>query len=206
MLALTFGTGAASAADLYTPPPAPPPGPVYSPAAAYNWNGSYMGLMGGYGWSSANIDGSSYDDNNWQGGIFGGYNFQVSPNWVVGLEGDAKYNGFKATDGAYTVKNDWDATARLRAGYTFDRFMLYGTAGLAVGNVKVSDLTPDSQSKTKVGWTAGLGAEAALTNNLTSRIEYRYTDLGSSTYNDLAGTPDVGLKSSAVLVGVGMKF
>ena len=26
--------------------------------------------------------------NGWLGGAYAGYNFQVNPNWVVGLEGD----------------------------------------------------------------------------------------------------------------------
>ncbi len=36
----------------------------------------------------------------------------------------------------------------------------------------------------RVGWTAGLGVEDALTNNLTLKVEGLYTDLGQVTINN----------------------
>jgi len=44
-----------------------------------------------------------------------------------------------------------------------------------------------------------------LTNNITGRVEFRHTNLGSSTY-DLTVPTTVSSSSNAVLVGVGMKF
>ena len=82
-LALVGSAGIALAADLpnYQPPPA---SQVYNPAPAYNWTGPYLGLTGGYGWGTT--DG-------FKGGAYAGYNFQVNPNWVVGLEGDILGSG-----------------------------------------------------------------------------------------------------------------
>jgi outer membrane immunogenic protein len=40
-----------------------------------------------------------------------------------------------------------------------------------------------SDSNTHLGWTAGAGAEAFVTDTITTRLEYRYTDYQSETYN-----------------------
>jgi outer membrane immunogenic protein len=40
-----------------------------------------------------------------------------------------------------------------------------------------------SQSRTSAGWTAGGGAEAQLSRNLTLKVEYLYVNLGSSSFN-----------------------
>src|SRR5438309_2788861 len=61
----------------------------------YNWTGFYVGLNGGYSWGRANttlfpasiLATPLAQDVN--GGLFGGqigYNWQVNPKWVLGLE------------------------------------------------------------------------------------------------------------------------
>jgi outer membrane immunogenic protein len=102
-----------------------------------------------------------------------------------------------------SANTDWNGTLRPRLGYAFDRFMPYITGGLAVGNVEASDAT-SSDSGTAVGWTAGAGIETALTDNVTARVEYRYTDLGSDAISLDSG--DVGVASHGVMVGLGFKF
>lgn len=175
--ALTFmgSAGVALAADLpdYQAPPA---SQVYNPAPAFNWTGPYLGLTGGYGWGTSS---------GFVGGGFGGYNFQLNPNWVVGLEGD-----IVATN---KDTNSWDATVRGRLGYAYDRYLIYGTGGVAFGDIKSG-----GSSTTRTGWTLGAGIEAALTSNVTGRLEYRHTDLG--TWNAVHQTND------DLMVGVAMKF
>ncbi len=200
LVALIAATGVASAADLYNPPPAAPaPAMTYNSQPGFSWNGPYMGLIGGYGWGSSKVDG-------WTGGAYAGYNFQVAPSWVVGVEGDVTASGMEGSSGGYTVKNPWDSTLRMRAGYSMGNFLFYGTGGLALGEIKGTDAFGATESDTKVGWTAGAGIEAALANNMTARVEYRHIDLGSSTMSTLAGSPSLGVTSDEALVGVGMKF
>jgi outer membrane immunogenic protein len=86
-----------------------------------------------------------------------------------------------------------------------NRFMIYGTGGLAVANAEASDAT-SSEDNTAVGWTAGAGVETDFTNNVFGRIEYRYTDLGSDSYSLDSGDVDADLTSHGVMVGVGVKF
>ena len=202
LVALTVGAGAAMAADISTYSP-PPPEAVYGPSSVYNWNGSYVGAQIGYGWGQASNVGNDWDANGLAGGVFAGYNFTPSPGFVVGVEGDINATGMEGTLGGVKVSNPWDATLRARAGFTVDRFLIYGTGGLAMGGVKVAS-GGASDSSTQVGWTLGGGVEAAVTNNVTARLEYRYTDLGEDSYSTAPGK--VGFTSSQVLFGVGMKF
>ena len=194
MIALTASAGMALAADLprYQ---APPPAAAYTPTSAYDWTGPYLGLTGGYGWSGTN-------GNGWLGGAYVGYNFQLAPNWVAGIEGDFTFTGKSASNGVSTFSNPWNSTIRGRLGYAYDRFMFYGTGGIAFGSQKAVT-GPTTEETTKVGWTGGLGMEAALTNNVTGRVEWRYTDLGSNTF-PTAGA--VSTTSSDLMVGIGVKF
>ena len=60
-----------------------------------------------------------------------------------------------------------------------------------------------SDCNTNVGWTLGAGVEAAITNNVTARVEYRYTDLGSTNF---ANVGKLDYTSNQVLTGIGLKF
>ncbi len=195
-VALIASAGFAAAADLgsYEPPPAP----IYTPASAFTWTGPYIGLQGGYGWGNHAASG-------WLGGAYMGYNFQTGTNWVLGIEGDVNASGKKGTSGTTTVKNSWDASVRGRVGYAFDRFMVYGTGGVVFGNVSVEDSTAPatSHSATKVGWTAGAGLEASLTDNVIGRLEFRHKNFGTTSFST---GPNVSYRSNDVLVGIGVKF
>jgi len=61
------------------------------------------------------------------------------------------------------TRERWIDTLRPRFGYAWDRFMIYGTAGVGLGrtDVTVSNAAFGSftNSQNRVGWTAGLGGE-----------------------------------------------
>jgi outer membrane immunogenic protein len=139
-------------------------------------------------------------------GIIGGgqlgYNWQ-SGSLVYGLEGDIQFSNENATGNVCTAvgcpagsfmftrdyKLDWFGTARGRIGYLpAERIMLYATGGLAYGSFSGSSLIGvqganavdfGSWSKVQAGWTVGAGAEAALGNNWSFKVEYLYMDLGN---------------------------
>jgi len=177
-LVLGFGVGAANAADL-SPAYTPPPATTYTPPPSWSWTGPYAGLVGGYGWATPG--------NGWEGGAYIGYNVQTNSHLVLGVEGDLLAAG--KTD------NNWDATLRGRVGYAVNKVLIYGTGGVAFGGVQNA-----GASATNTGWTAGAGIEAAVTQNVTARVEYRHTDLGGLP----AGGGDYS--SNDLLVGVGFKF
>src|ERR1700747_3357289 len=89
----------AFAADMAVKAPPPAPAPVY------NWTGWYAGVNAGASFGNAKTDfnvlsvltsgivpGFSQSDTTYPSGFMGGgqigYNWQLSPIWVVGLEAD----------------------------------------------------------------------------------------------------------------------
>jgi outer membrane immunogenic protein len=156
------------------------------------------------------------------GGLFGGqvgYNWQFNSLWLAGVEADYQWSDLTGTGispfhlGGVTGTSTMTATEtvhsfgtfRARIGaLPFQSLLLYGTAGLAIGQVSenlaltaASTSTPPgtvsggygysctagnscfagSASQTRVGWTAGAGAELALTTNLTLKGEALYVHL-----------------------------
>lgn len=183
--------GSAQAADVVEP-------------VAFDWTGPYVGLQAGYGWNetalnvdrlagTADIDADSFDRDGFIGGLHAGYLFQED-SLVFGIEGDIEYSDMKgqtdlfieSTDEGDIESNiDWLGSLRLRAGFAMDRALIYATGGLAVGGVELeSDINPvlfdESDSETKLGWTVGGGVEYAVADDLSVRLEYRYTDLGKT--------------------------
>lgn len=125
------------------------------------------------------------DSNGFVGGGQVGYNHQFSPgnSFVVGVEADAQYadlqkrkklishssgsgtlGSFSETD-AYQVRNSigFLGTVRGRLGYAFDRVLVYGTGGLAYGQVKFDQSYAES-----VTFTPNQGAAPSTYLNQTT--------------------------------------
>lgn len=175
-------------------------------AVTVDWTGFYVGLHGGGAQSqvSANYTSAPFSDVSHRGsGAFGGaqigYNFQ-SGAWVFGAEADIAFanisGGTDCPNPVYSCNSNvnWLGSVRARAGYAFDSLLLYGTAGLGMGGVRIETVhtggaaippsgTPvNGQRKTRVGWTVGAGAELALSKNWSIKSEYAYYDLGRDTF------------------------
>ena len=191
--------------------------PAYTALSYVNWTGLYLGINGGYGFGKANINNvfGSTGDFNVRGAVVGGtvgYNYQTGV-WVWGLEGDLDYSNIKGSTSTAcvpdcTVSNTWLGTARARIGYAgWGNWLPFLTGGAAFGNVK-TELGGITDSRTKIGWTAGLGVEYALLTNWSVKGEYLYTDLGTATCP--AGTCAVEtttkFKTNLVRLGVNYRF
>jgi outer membrane immunogenic protein len=191
----------ASAADM--PAKAPPPPPAYS------WSGLYFGANIGYSWGAADFDAvltgvgtisHSEDMNGVIGGIQSGYNYQFG-RWVLGFETDIQLSGQKGgatfpgvvalTTITTDERLDWFGTARTRFGFlATPNILLYGTAGVAYGQVKDSATVTTvgvgsftaSFKDVKAGWTAGAGIEAAFGGGWSAKVEYLYIDLGETVH------------------------
>lgn len=158
------------------------------------------------------------------GSLFGGgqlgYNHQFG-HWVLGFEADfdglgtsahrreefgaEQNNGIfgavtfvEATRSAHTC---WNASARLRGGYAWDRFLFYTTWGAAFADVEgkaddiatsqffskgpigtVIDTNRSTRCRVLTGWTGGLGGEYAITRTVSVGFEWRYSNFGGDTY------------------------
>jgi outer membrane immunogenic protein len=112
---------------------------------------------------------------------------------------------------------DWFSTARLRAGFSLDRFLVYATGGAAWTSITdevravgtAADLSMNI-SEHKIGWALGGGLEWAFLGDWSAKIEYLYisanglTGSGKSGLTTLAETVD--LKDSIVRFGVNYRL
>ena len=196
-------SGTAFAADVVSEEP-PAPAPIAELPVA-SWAGPYAGISAGYGFSGhAKVDGGpDIKTKGFVGGVFGGYQWQQE-NFVYGAEADIGYSGVKGSNAGVEAKGGLEGSLRARLGYAVTpEILLYGTGGGALKNQKVS-VPGDSDSSTMLGWTAGVGTDIKITDNVFGRVEYRYTDFGSKSF-DSVGTK-VKESDNRVTFGVGMKF
>lgn len=186
---------------------------VKTPVRTSGWTGAYLGVHGGYGWGAFEALGGgvsqSLRPDGAIGGIQSGYNWQLSRNWVVGLEADSSWGSIKETIGAANIDVDASGTVRARLGYASNNLLFYGTGGLAWAHAdSVTNLAIRDQFY--LGWTAGAGVEWAIARQWSAKAEYLYADYGRiSDFNGgvLSNTLDVhsvrfGLNYRASLLGL----
>ena len=101
------------------------------------------------------------------------------------------------------------------AGVTpIDRLLLYVTGGVTFTELKyhwdinVVGPPPVDASISTTGWTAGGGAEVALTNVMTARVEYRYSDFGTTRFDwpGVGGSYEQKPRFQSVRGGISFKF
>jgi outer membrane immunogenic protein len=196
MAIATVTAGSAAAADLPRgPAPYYPP-----PSSIYNWTGPYAGLNVGYEWGK--VTNSSIEPSGVAGGGQLGYNWQIG-QFVFGGETDIQISGADDTFAPYKFSNPWFGTVRGRAGFAINNMLLYGTAGLAYGELKGEFFGID-ENKTHIGWTAGAGLEVGFMPNWSAKLEYLYMDLGNRSYS-ITGV-DNGLHANYLRLGVNYHF
>ena len=76
--------------------------------------------------------------------------------------------------------------------------------GLAFGSLKVERPGGFSETNTSAGWTIGAGAEFAINQNWSAKVEYLYVDLSEKSYV-LTGMSN-GYAFSTVRLGVNYRF
>lgn len=175
------------------------------PESAYNWSGFYAGANVGYGWGNrtvgiapgdpfiqeltsgpgfpagTQIPSAAYNLKGATGGVQAGYNFQVAPQWVAGLETDFNGLDFNAsgpstfrlgpTLGMSSVvglvanaKADWFGTARGRIGWVpQEKLLVYGTGGLAYGQIKETLVFNGVPNLSAGSGTSGVGFQCSAT-------------------------------------------
>ncbi len=206
---------------------------------AYDWTGFYLGSDGGYGWATPKgtlmnaagvpLTPYSYGVNGPLAGAFIGGNYQFN-RFVVGVEGDCQWSNLIGNSqtlapigaagallgGPFTISTtvkDY-GSIRGRLGVAFDRFLVFGTGGWALADPSVSYALLGSapfvtNGGNSHGWTTGGGVDYAFTNNVFGRIEYRYTNLETSSFvNVPINSADGGnrVPISDVRVGIAYKF
>jgi outer membrane immunogenic protein len=216
---LTVGAGLLAAAMVSPSFAADLPRPSYKApiyVAPFSWSGFYVGINGGYGWGKSSWSNALANTGDFtiKGPLVGGtlgYNLQTG-SFVWGLEADGDVSFIK---GSTTVncggagcetRNRWLATGRGRIGYAWDRFLPYLTGGVAFGDIKMTNPISASETKTKIGWTAGAGIEYAFMGPWSAKIEYLYVDLGKTTCGAATCGLDTDVKFNAHIGKIGVNY
>ena len=138
-----------------------------------------------------------------------GCRWENAEHWVFGFEGDFDWTNLHGTvtnavpelgpivPGDYfDNRARWESSGRIVFGRSFDRWLVYGTGGIAVTRVEMDanfipfTVGPDtlpgssaSDSKTLTGGTIGLGTAYMITKNWEIGAEYRYTFYRQDSFN-----------------------
>lgn len=166
-----------------------------APAQAETFDGPYVGVTAGWDRgevsdriNSQAVDSQASRDSLVLGG-YAGYNYKLSEKVVIGAEAgftatiDDRIRGASAGQSLVVdPRYSFDLTAR--AGYLVtDKALVYVRGGYANQRVRTSldtgnGLVRDSDSLD--GWVLGGGLEYAITDKVSARVEYRYSDFGQN--------------------------
>jgi outer membrane immunogenic protein len=165
------------------------PGVVY----AEPFNGPYVGVQAGLNHDKVGTADTTIGDlaigrskDSFIGGIYGGYDLKVASRVVIGAEA-----GFNVATSDTITRTGTGSLAQINPSYAFDlsaragylltdNTLFYVRGGYdnmrakttsTLGNVTLRD------KDTFDGWMVGGGVERAITNAITARLEYRYSDL-----------------------------
>lgn len=162
-------------------------------ASAEPFNGPFVGVQAGWNKDKLGTPSTELGDvaidrsrDSFSGGVFAGYDLKVSPRVVLGAEAGLQFGAdddIVRDTGASLVtvdpKRAVDLTAR--AGYLLnDDTLVYARGGYT--NARVRTAVADaagvrSASENRDGWLVGGGLERAISDNVSARLEYRYSDL-----------------------------
>lgn len=190
-------------------------------AQASAWRGPYAGLTLGAVGTKTEIDrGAGFSDfeedtNGATPGIVLGYSWVVRDygaqgRWLLGLELDASALGESEnkTDsvlGSVELDGSFIGSARARAGYAWERFFLYGTAGVAFTDINVTG-SGDDDDALRTGLALGLGGELKFDDKWSGRLEAIAYGFDSDSV-EFAGTKrDVDLSASTIRIGITRRF
>jgi outer membrane immunogenic protein len=189
-------------ADLAMSPAAP------APPQPFTWTSCYAGgnAGGGFGQKDVNdtagilspntgFTSANLDINGYMLGGQVGCNYQFASNWVLGIEGAASGGdiggktafatpGIAGDTATFKDTTDFLSSVTARGGFAWDRWMLYGKGGVGFVNDRynVADAFATYNFdgvETRLGWTAGVGVEWALSDDWSVKLEYDYYDFGT---------------------------
>jgi outer membrane receptor protein involved in Fe transport len=202
---------------VYTKAPAP---------TAYYWSGLYVGANFGGAFSAGEnvltpIGYGATNPSGVLGGLQFGYNYLVTPTWLVGLEGELGWTSAQgkanfvdpAGTAALSLTSDhnWYDTVSGRVGYVSGPLMLFAKGGAAWMNADYrmdvnSGLDGSSvASTTRPGWVVGGGFEYMLGSHWSAKLEYDHLDFGSKTLslaNPFGSSVNVETSVNQVKAGV----
>ena len=231
---VVLAAASASAADMAVRPAYAPP-PAYSwngwyigGNVGYSWGNAKYDSTTSTSVNGLIVSGNALSESQKIDGVIGGvqtgYNYQFG-GWVWGWETDFQGSGQKGGSTLTGVlitgvgpvpatlttdhKLEWFGTARSRLGFLWSpNVLVYGTAGIAYGQVKdsaalsvgVAPVTAAAIATfkdVKAGYTVGAGVEGALGGGWSAKLEYLYIDLGKTELTSAAAVTVAGVGTVA---------
>jgi outer membrane immunogenic protein len=229
--------GPASAADMAVPAPIYQPAPVVVPTPVLTWTGLYAGLNIGGIWSTAkwtdSVNNQQTSNANAFGGVGGGqigFDYQLSPNWLIGIRGMFDGTGFRTSQNQISVpcgsttctlsdlsETSWYATLTGRVGFlVVPTFLVYAKGGVAwvsdeysqqlkAGGLSTS-LGSLSQRITRTGFDAGAGFEWMFVQNWSVFVEYDFSGFGTAHFGNFLPPTDIQQNVQVLLAGFNYRF
>jgi outer membrane autotransporter protein len=212
----------AGAADLQRPTP------NYLPPPA--WTGFHVGAQVGFAFSGEDATSPffgtpvtlSTNPSGIIGGLEAGYDYQFSPNWLVGAEAELSWSlasgnfNFMTTtpagavaSGIFNSNQKWYDTFTGRVGYLMDDWVLYVKGGAAWMNADYNlavsgPFAGGSINSTRSGYAVGLGAEWMFGPGWSTKLEYDYLGFGTNSY--ALGGVGATVNSHVQLIKVGVNY
>jgi outer membrane immunogenic protein len=208
--------------------------PVVAPA--FTWTSCFLGAQAGGGWARKDITdpielvegapaatGVTTARVRPSGAIVGGQfgcDYQVAPNWVFGVEGEASGSTMKGDTAVglptlggtalVTARTDFLASVTGRLGYAADHWLYYVRGGAAWAGDKYT-VTGNGFGfeglDTRSGWIVGAGIEWAFATNWSARLEYDYYGFGThSVVMDPDSLATLNVKQDVQTVKLGVNF
>jgi outer membrane immunogenic protein len=180
-----------------------------APAHADTFDGPYVGVQAGWDRDEVGVEGTVDVDTSNESLLVGGYlgyNFKIAERFVLGAEAGISTSvddSYGLTAGGESITFDprfsYDLSAR--AGYIVnEKTLAYVRGGFASTRLRVTyddGADPFSETGYLEGWQIGGGVERALTDKISARVEYRYSDLGEG---------DLEYDRHQALIGVSYNF
>jgi outer membrane immunogenic protein len=152
-----------------------------------------------------------------------GFDYQVAPNWVLGVEAQYDWLANNNNGGAIfpggtviTANNNQLGSVTGRFGYTWGPALLYAKGGFAwrdnnnfnvsTAGVPVAFTTTGNRND---GYTVGAGLEYMFAPNWSAKVEYQYYNFGSTTFTG-GPAPIIGARyrddDHTVKAGINYRF
>lgn len=201
------------------------------PATAADFTGAYAGVLLGYESGAAELGPYEVPVSGGVAGLELGATYQMQNGWVLGLALDVErsYTTGRVMDGNYMgYDGNGEMSAHLlgKVGYAMDSVLPYLTGGLAYtrtsasmfcledapfGDCNYTGAFVASAEDERIGYAVGAGLEVALTDHISVKGEYLYSDYGTGPITLVLPGPtpmtrDVTIASSAIRSGLMLRF
>lgn len=195
LAALSLAAPAASAQSYRTP--------AYAAESGPNFSGFEIGPDLGYGFGTT----GPYNISGGAAGGHVGYNFQSGP-LVGGAEVDAMGANLTTAQGAsFGFSTTFLSSLRAKVGYAAGAIMPYATVGIGWGSTNFTNFW-GNHGEMLSGLTYGVGAEYAVTRNVSFRAEILRYQFGDVTYGGALPfeTQSVNASTNMLRLGANVRF